>query len=271
MTVVKLGVAGVAIATIMSQGLSVFLVFRKMIKTTDVYKVSLRDLKIKKEILLKVIDLGIPAAIQASLTSISNLFVQRYINSFGSSAMAGIGAAKKIDKFAGMAAQSIGLATTTFVSQNNGAGRRDRAIKGIHACLIINGVYVAVVGIPIYFLAEIFVRIFTSEEVAISYGVAMIHTMMPFYYFQALNQIYSNAVRGFGKSRVVMVLSLLGMIGCRQLWLAISMGIDYSVKNIFIGYPVGWGFSALFVFLYYIFVIRHGIKKELENKGGIHT
>ncbi len=261
-TIVKWGVAGVAIATIMSQGLSVFLVFRKMIKTNEVYKVSLRDLTIKKDILLKVINLGIPAAIQASLVSISNLFVQRYINGFGSAAMAGIGAAKKIDRFAGMAAQSIGLATTTFVSQNNGAGRQDRAIKGIHACLIINAIYVAALGTPIYFFAETFVRIFTTDEAAIVYGIAMIHTMMPFYYCQALNQIYSNAVRGFGKSGMVMILSLVGMIGCRQLWLAISMEVNYSVTNVFIGFPVGWGFSALFVFLYYILVMKRRIIKQ---------
>lgn len=88
----------------------------------------------------------------------------------------------------------------------------------------------------------------------------MIHTMMPLYYCQALNQVFSNTVRGFGKSRAVMVLSLLGMIGCRQLWLAISMGINSSVTNIFIGYPVGWFFSAFFVFLYYWFAVRKKYK-----------
>ena len=219
------------------------------------------------ELLLQVLDLGIPAAIQASLISISNLFVQRYINGFGSAAMAGIGAAKKIDKFAGLISQSVGLTATTFISQNCGAGKLNRAFRGIRACLIICGVCVAALGIPIYLFAGFFVRIFTTDESAVSYGIAMIHTMMPLYYCQALNQVFSNTVRGFGKSRAVMVLSLLGMIGCRQLWLAISMGINSSVTNIFIGYPVGWFFSAFFVFLYYWFAVRKKYKAAAVQSG----
>ena len=254
--VIPMGVAGAALATILSQALSVFLVFRKMMRTNDVYKLVIKDLRIQKDLLMEVIDLGIPAAIQSSLISISNLFVQRYINSFGSAAMAGTGAAKKIDKFAGMVAQSIGLATTTFVSQNYGAGKTKRAFQGIRACLILSGICVAVMGIPIYFFAEFFTRIFTSDETAIQYGIGMIHVMIPFYYFQALNQIYSNAVRGFGKSRAVMVLSLLGMIVLRQIWLAISMSLNRDIMNVFIGYPLGWAFSAIFVFIYYIIMIK---------------
>lgn len=256
----KMGVIGVAVATICAQGLSVFLVFRQLICANDVYKVVLKELKLQKHLLLQVLDLGIPAAIQASLISISNLFVQRYINGFGSAAMAGIGAAKKIDKFAGLISQSVGLTTTTFVSQNFGARKLDRAFRGIRTCLVICGICVAALGIPIYFFAGLFVRIFTADESAVSYGIAMIHTMMPLYYCQALNQVFSNAVRGFGKSRAVMFLSLLGMVGCRQLWLAVSMGINGSVTNIFIGYPLGWFFSALFVFLYYWFSIRRNYK-----------
>ncbi|MBR4889569.1 MAG: MATE family efflux transporter, partial [Clostridia bacterium] len=217
--VFPLGVAGAALATVGSQFVSVFLVFRKMLFTNDVYKLVLRDLHINKQLLMEVLDLGLPAAIQACLTSISNLFVTRYINSFGSAAMAGIGAGKKIDRFAGMVAQSLGLATSTFVGQNVGAKKIGRAFQGIRVCLIAGFAYVAVVGTAIYFNAEPLARIFTSDAAAISYGVAMITTMIPLYFCQAFNQIIANAVRGFGKSRVVMVCSLSGMIVCRQIFL----------------------------------------------------
>ena len=260
----KMGVMGVAVATVVSQAVSVTLVFRKLMVTNDVYKVSLKDLGIRKDILLQVIDLGIPAAIQASLTSISNLFVQRYINSFGSAAMAGIGAAKKIDRYVGLTSQSLGLATTTFVSQNYGAKKLDRAFKGIHTCLLISGICVAVAGIPTYFGANTVIRLFTNDPEAITYGISMMHTMLPLYYCQTLNQIFSNAVRGFGKSRVVMVLSLIGMIGMRQLWLAVSMSINYKVENVFVGFPIGWFFSAVFVFIYYYFKIRKPYKAQLK-------
>ncbi|MBQ3864311.1 MAG: MATE family efflux transporter [Clostridia bacterium] len=260
--VLQWGVAGTAIATIFSQLISVILVFRRMVKTDDVYHLVLRDLGIKKQYLVQILDLGLPAAVQASLTAISNLFVTRYINGFGSAAMAGIGSAKKIDKFAGMVAQCLGLSAATFVGQNYGAGKIRRAYQGVRTCLIISFIYVAVIGTIIYTNASLFVNIFTSNADAVYYGVAMITTMMPFYFAQALNQIFSNAVRGFGKSRMVMVLSLLGMIGCRQIFLAVSMAYNHSVYNIYIGYPVGWFFSALFVMIYYFVVIRRRFRPE---------
>ncbi len=249
------GVQGAAFATICSQLLSVSLVFHKLLTADDVYKITIKDLRIDRELLGEVINLGIPSAIQSSLTAISNLFVQRYINAFGSSAMAGIGAAKKIDKFVGLTSMSIGQATATFVSQNNGAAKKDRAVQGVNACLILAFICVAIPGIVIYFFADFFIGIFTTDTAAIGFGVAMIRTMLPLYYCQSLNQIFSNATRGFGKSKAVMVLSLLGMIGCRQIFLAVSMRVNYSVTNIYVGYPVGWFFSALFVFIYYVYTL----------------
>ena len=259
----KMGVAGAAVATVISQLSSVCLVFRKLIVTDDVYKLTLSQLKIDKQLVLEVIDLGLPAAIQSSLISISNLFVQRYINSFGSSAMAGIGAAKKIDKFVGLISQSIGLSVTTFVSQNHGAGKLDRAFKGIKCCLIINVVMIIVMGLPVYLLADMIVRIFTSDTDAVFYGVSMIKVMMPLYIFQALNALFSGATRGFGKSRNVMILSIFGMIVCRQIFLMITMSIEHVVTNVYYGYPVGWGFSALFVYLYYYFEIKKKYRYQL--------
>lgn len=249
------GVNGVAFATIISQGTSVILVFRRMMTTQDVYRLNVRDLKIDKKILAQVLDLGLPAGIQACLLSFSNLFVQRYINAFGSSAMAGIGAAKKIDKFAGMIGQSLGLATTTFVSQNVGAAKEERAFRGIRTCLIMAFVSVMCIGIPVYYNAEFFVRLFTSDVNAIGYGVAMVQTMMPLFYIQSLNQVFANATRGFGKSRVVMLCSMGGMIVMRQIYLAIATRLTGDVRVIYLGYPVGWGFAAAFVMIYFFKVI----------------
>lgn len=250
-----MGVEGVAFATIISQLTSVYLVFRKLLTTRDVYRLNLQEMKIDRKILLQVMDLGLPAALQASLLSISNLFVQRYINVFGSSAMAGIGAAKKIDKFAGLIGQSLGMATTTFVSQNYGARRMDRAFRGIRVCLVLSFVFIALIGIPVYFNAEFFVRLFTSDASAVGYGVSMVHCIMPFFFVQSLNQVFANATRGFGKSRMVMICSLAGMVGMRQLFLAIVMSIRNDVRFVYLGYPLGWAFAALFVMVYFFFAI----------------
>lgn len=268
--VLPFGVQGAAMATIISQLLSVVLVFRRLLKANDVYRLELKELRIDVKLLLEILDLGIPAAIQSSLISISNMFVSRYINSFGSDAMAGIGAAKKIDKFVSMVAMSVGQAIATFIGQNVGAKRYDRAFKSIRVALLFNFCYVAILGSAIYFNAESFVRIFTTDENAILFGIDMIHTMMPLYYMQSINHILSNTVRGFGKSRVVMLCSISGMIVCRQIFLAISMHMDWNVRNIYYAYPVGWACAALLVFVYfYVTIHRKYWKMAKENGGGI--
>jgi Na+-driven multidrug efflux pump len=170
--------------------------------------------------------------------------------------MAGIGAARKIDQFAGLIAQSLGMAVSTFVSQNKGAGRLDRSFRGIYTCLIMTFSVQVVICLPLYLFAPSFVRIFTTDTDALLYGVSMMRTIVPFYILQSLNQIYSNAVRGFGKSSSVMILSLLGMVGVRQLFLAISMNVSRLPENVYIGYPVGWGAAAIFVMTFYWFKIK---------------
>lgn len=260
--VFRMGVLGVAVATIISQGTSVMLVLRQLMKTQDVYRLNLKELKINKEILLQVMDLGLPAALQSCMLSISNLFVQRYVNAFGSLAMAGVGAAKKIDKFVGLVGQSLGQATATFVSQNLGAKRADRAFKGIRTCLVMAFISVAVMGIPVYYNAGFFISLFTEDTAAAAFGIAMVQVMLPCFFVQSVNQVMSNATRGFGKSRMVMLCSLSGMIGVRQLYLAISTHFSSDIRFVYAGYPIGWFFSALFVCIYY-FAVIHPMKKTL--------
>lgn len=262
-----MGVAGAAAATVVSQLLSVGLVFRRMLCTRDVYRLELKDLKLHGAMLREILRLGLPAAIQASLIGLSNLFIQRYINSFGSAAMAGMGAGKKIDRFVGMAAQCLGLAAATFVSQNVGARREDRAFRSIRTCCALCAGYVLVVGGAVYAFAWPLVRIFTDDEGAIRYGVAMIRVMMPLYCFQVANQIFANAVRGFGKSFVVMLCSVLGMIGCRQLFLAVALRIRWSIEILYISFPVGWFCAAASVIAYYWFAIRRPYR--LRAKGAL--
>lgn len=254
--VFKMQVLGVALATIISQLVSVILVYYQLTHAHDVYRIDLRHLKFDSTMLKEVISLGLPAALQSCLISISNLFVQRYVNLFGSSVMAGVGAAKKIDKFVGLIANSLGMSTATFVSQNIGAKRIDRATKGIRITFILAFIPVAIIGSFIYMHADMAISLFIDDKDAIYYGAMMIHTMMPLYYSQSINQIMLNTLRGFGKSFVAMILSLLGMIGIRQLFLAISFSIERNVNHVFLGYPIGWIFSALFVSLYYFIVIR---------------
>lgn len=260
-----MGVNGAGIATVISQGLSLILVFRKLLATDDVYKVVLKRLKLDVAMLKEILTLGIPAAIQSSLISVSNLFVQRYTNEFGASAMAGIGAARKIDRFVGMIGESVGLSASTFVSQNVGSKNYKRAFKGIKACLIIGVISFALTGALLMIFARQCSMLFSTDEEVLKYATDMLYVIVPCFIFQNINQLYSNATRGFGKSTAVMVLSIIGMIVMRQIFLAVALNYDHNVFFIYICYPVGWFFSALFVYIYYVFKIKIPYRKEAYN------
>ena len=263
--VFHMGVRGVAIATIFSQCMAVFLIFRNMLTTKDVYKVSLDELRLDKIILRKVLKLGLPAAVQNSLITFSNLFIQRYINSFGASAMAGIGAAKKVDKYVSTVAGAIGLATAVFVAQNVGARKFDRVRKGILSTMAISLTGIALVGLPAYFFAPWLIRIFTSDAESIQFGEAMIRTIVPFYYAQALHRIFSNTVRGYGHSGIAMITTAVGMILCRQAYLITAMHLHYNVQNIYISYPVGWICSAALSIAFYLLILRKNNRRMLAG------
>ena len=184
------------------------------------------------------------------------LFLQRYINSFGSAAAAGVGAAKKIDKYVSEISISIGMATAIFVSQNMGAKKYERVFQGIRRVMVLSFVGIVVTGLPTYLLAPAFVRIFTPDTDAIRYGAMMVTTLVPWYYLQSLHQIFVNTVRGFGKASVAMVTTALGMVAVRQIYLAIAMYFNYDIYNVYVSFPVGWGASALLAASYYFIALR---------------
>lgn len=246
-----LGEVGVGAATVAAQAVSCVLVFRQLMRTDDVYRFCIRDLMLDRAILTDVIDLGIPAAIQGSLTAFSNFFVQRYINTFGTAAIAGVGAAKKVDRFASLTCMSIGFAVTTFVSQNLGARKLKRAFQGIAVCQAVDLTCITCLGIPIYLFAPQLIALFDTNPETIAYGVAMVHTILPLFFAQSVNQVVACATRGFGHSRSVMLLSMTGMIVIRQIFLAAALGRDHNIRYLYLGFPVGWGAAALLVTGYF--------------------
>ena len=250
------GVMGVAVATVISQFTSVFLVIRKMLVTEDVYKLIPADLRIKKELLGEILNMGLPAAVQASLLSISNMIVQRNINGFGSTVMAGAGVGKRIDRFCGLIPHCVGMALAVFASQNIGARQYARVYRSVRTCVIICTVFTVLLWIPTFAFTHEVSSIFTKDEAAIAIAVRMVRVMMPFYLFQGLFQVYSGVLRSFGRSRAVMILSLVGMIGFRQLYLAVALALDYRIEHVFLCFPVGWIAAAVLMFVDYRIKVR---------------
>ena len=262
-----MGVAGAAIATVISQLASVAYTFVGLLRMDDRYALRVKELCIDKELAKEVISLGFPAGIQMSLMSISNMFISRYINSFGSLATSGVGAATRIDQFVSMPSQALGLAITTYVSQNVGAKQHRRVMSGFWASCIMSGISILVLGLPILINAEFFVRLFNQDPGVVTYGVSMMRIIIPFYVLMALSSMLAGLLRTYGYSFQIMVISLLGMVVIRQIYLIIFMAIDWNINFVFLGYPVGWGSQVVLMVLFAFWLRkRKKIGKHAEKE-----
>ena len=260
-----MGVAGVAIATVLSQGVSVILSVRKMTRMNDAYRFRFREMSIDWKVLKKVSSLGLPAGIQSSLISISAIFIQRYINSFGPAAMAGIGAGMRIDQFAGMPCTALGLAMTTFTGQNVGAGKYDRTHKAVRIAFLAVVIQIVSLGVPMYIFAPKLARIFGSDPAVIEVCTIFLRTILPVYLCMGTNGLMGGIVRGYGYSLVSMIMALNGMIVVRQLWLAIALPIRHEVTTIVYCFPLGWFASAVPLILFYLIHIRRKYPERLRE------
>ena len=250
--VFDMGVEGVALATIIAQGVSAVLVLITLARTDSCIKLTFRGLRIHGDMLWKIIKVGFPAALQMMITSFSNVFVQSYINVFGKAYMAGWTAYSKVDQLLFLPMQSMGLAATTFVGQNLGKGQVDRARKGADISLAIAAGSTAVLMIPIMIFAPSVVAFFNKEPEVIRIGTMLLHFITPFYIFCSVNQVYSGALRGAGNSRAPMIIMISSFVLFRQIYLfIISRVFPGSFLPVAYSYPAGWLVCSAATFLYY--------------------
>lgn len=256
----KLGIAGVAYATIIAQMVSAILTMLLLTGSKDIYRLTWKDLRIDGGILGQIIAVGLPTGIQSVLTSFSNVFVQSYINSFGSDVMAGWSAYNKLDQFVFLPIQSLSMAATTFVSQNIGAGKQERADRGGYATVGLALGVTAVIVSGVYVFAGTAVSLFTSDEAVIAFGVMFLHTNSFFLLFNCINHVLAGALRGRGDSKAPMIIMLLTFVGVRQCYLyVLTRYIVNAAKWVGFGYPVGWMTCCVVEVSYYF--IRWGRKK----------
>ncbi|SFG71781.1 MATE family efflux transporter [Oribacterium sp. WCC10] len=265
--VFKLGIVGVALATIISQFISAFLTLRLLTKTNDIYKLTWNDLQIDRATLGKIMLVGLPAGVQSVITAFSNVFVQAYINFFGSSCMAGWSCYNKIDQFIMLPMQSMAMASTTFVSQNMGAEKVKRANDGtkiaVGMILLITGIIATVIWI----FAAHSVRLFTSDQSVISYGILFLRTNVYFLMFNCINHVLAGALRGRGDSKGPMIIMLVTFVVVRQIYLfIITRFIANTPALVAFGYPVGW-MSCCLIEVSYFFIKFNKIKNHLYNGG----
>ena len=249
----KAGIAGVAWATILSQLVSAVLTLRLLTTTKEIYRLVWRDLRIEGAVLRRIFAVGLPAGIQSVITAFSNVFVQGYVNHFGSSCMAGWSCYNKLDGFIMLPMQSTAMAATTFVSQNIGAKQYNRANRGTRDTIMLSVGITAVIAVILVVFAVPAVGLFSRDSSVIEYGVLFLRANTFFLLFNCVNHTLAGALRGRGDSRGPMFIMLLSFVAIRQIYLFIvTRFIANTPFLVGFGYPVGWMCCCAIEVSYYI-------------------
>ena len=249
----KAGIAGVAYATIIAQAISAALTLGLLTRARDIYRLVWRDLSINLPVLRRIFAVGLPAGIQSVITSLSNVFVQSYINFFGSSCMAGWSCYNKLDQFIMLPMQSTAMAATTFVSQNIGANQTERADRGTLTTILLSVAITGGVGLLIYIFATPAVQLFTPDTSVIEYGVLFIRANTFFLLFNCVNHTLAGALRGRGDSKGPMFIMLFSFVAVRQVYLfVLTRFIANTPFWVGFGYPVGWMTCCAIEVTYYL-------------------
>ena len=247
-----MGVAGVAWATIIAQAISAVLTLITLMRSDSCIRLSWRALRLHFDMLGKIVRVGIPAALQMAVTSFSNVFVQSYINYFGADCMSGWTAYGKIDTLLMLPMQSLALASTTFVGQNLGIGKIDRAKRGVRIAVALSLATAVLLLLPVLLFAPSLVAFFNEKAAVIEYGTMFLRYISPFYVLCCFNQIYSGALRGAGNTRAPMIIMLASFVVFRQIYLfVLTHFITKTILPVSMGYPAGWLVCSLLTFLYY--------------------
>ena len=246
----RMGVAGAAIATDISQLVSCVLALRFLMRVQDDYRVTAREIRVHGKMAVRIIKVGLPTGIQNMVISLSNILVQASVNGYGAAAMAGFAAYMKVDGFNILPIMSFSMAATTFVGQNYGAGKLDRVKKGMWVTVAMSFFYTVLTGILLLAFQSPIMHLFTQDETVVAFGCTAMHYFCPFYWELGILHGLAGTVRGTGKTIPPMVVLLVSLCVFRIFWIQFALGFFAGIDGIFILYPVSWGLGAVLMVLY---------------------
>lgn len=255
-----MGVAGVAIATIVSQTISAGLICRCLMRMEGCCRLEWKKLRLTADKTVQIVRIGFPAGLQGMVFSLSNVLIQSSVNSFGSIAMAGNTAAMNIEGFIYVAMNTFHQTSMSFISQNFGAGKQERIRKVMFMCLGMVTVVGLVMGMAAYFAGEPLLSVYSSDSKVISYGLLRMSVICTTYCLCGIMDTMVGVLRGIGYSFMPMVVSLLGACGFRILWIFTIFQWNRSLLILYISYPVSWAITGLVHMLCYA-IVR---KKQLR-------
>lgn len=260
-----LGVAGVAIATVISQMISCILVLRCLYKTDSSYQLRFSKLCMKKFYLAQIFQVGIPAGVQSTVINFSNAMLQSSVNSFGSTAMAGYTAANNVLGFLYASVNAVTQACMSFTSQNYGVGKYKRMDRVLLDCGILSFVIAFVLGCGSYIFGGEILKIYTEDPEVIRCGVEILSITTVPYFLCGIMDLFPGALRGMGHSGVPMILSIIGTVGTRIVWIFWIFPQNRSLYILFISYPASWAITIVMQVICFIFV-RRTVHGQLKGK-----
>ena len=249
--VCKMGVAGAAWATIISQLVSAVLVVMTLLKTNDMYRLSPKDIRMNPNMLLRIIQIGLPAGLQSVMYSASNIIIQSSVNSLGTDIVAAWTAYGKIDVIYWTIINAFGISITTFVGQNFGAGKLERVYKGVRVCLGISAGAPIFLSTVLYGFGQYIYLLFTTDTGVIEKGVEILHFLVPTLITYVCIEILSGALRGIGDCWIPMVMTALGVCLLRVVWIVVAVPIYPDIKTICFSYPLTWTVTSVLFLIYY--------------------
>lgn len=254
------GVAGAAIATVISEGLSMVLILRCLCRLPEPYRLHFKRIGIRRGIVKNMLRIGIPEAVQTTLYSISNILIQANIDGFGTNAIAAMSAYGKVDAFCIMTLDSFGVAITAISGQYYGAGKVTGVKRSVNICLVMSAVAMTVMGGLLLLLGPVLFHLFTKDADVIQLALTMQRLLVPFYLTFIFVVILAGALRGMGYSFVPMFITFVGICIVRVIWLYTVVPLKPVLMTTIYSYPVTWSITSIAFIFYY----RYQIKQELR-------
>ena len=250
--VLKMGVAGVAVATALSQVVSALMVIHALMKSEDSYRLYPKEIRFSPVLLHNIIRIGLPAGIQSTMYSLSNLIIQSSINSFGTDTVAAWTAYGKIDGIFWMIMGAYGVSATTFAGQNFGAGKYDRIKKSVRICLGMAAATSLLLSVIVLSGGRLFFCMFTDDAEVISIGLGMMRVISPCYITYICIEILGGTTRGCGDAIPPMLLTGVGVCVLRVIWALTAVPLRPEVSTVALSYPITWTITSILFIIYYL-------------------
>ena len=247
------GVAGAAIATVISQLLCAALVTAVMMRTEAEYRLSPGKIRFHRPSLRKILRIGIPTAQQSKLYNLSNAFIMSYVNGFGTASVAAWGICNKVDALYWMMTNCLGISITTFTGQNYGAGKMDRVYRGVKESLALCGIFSILIGAILFYAAPVIMPAFTNDPEVIALGITVVRFFARLYSLWICVEVFSGILRGMGDMLAPTLITMIGVCVLRILWCAVMVPRRPDILTVSWSYPVTWTVSSISFIIYFIY------------------